>query len=556
MALTRRSSASGDIANANIAAIIVQQLQNIIHQIVTQVTNNVNNANANWNGNGANDGNHKGFTYKEFLACKPRDFNGKGGAIEITWWIEKIEANHAAYTDRFHELAKLVPHLVTPKSKRIERYVHGLAPQICGMIKATQPATIQSAILKAGALTDEAISCGTLSKSSEKRKEVVESSKQARRCAKCNAHNPTSVPCLLCYNCQKPGHFARDCRSPIKQVAPVNAIRMGNNQRNARNNGSQARRAFNVNVVEAHQDPNVVTGTFSLYDHFATVLFDLGVDFSFIFTDFMPLLNVKPSTLRSSYVIEIANGKKVETNKIIRGCKLELGDSLLNIDLISFGHGSFDVIVGMDWLSKHKAMIVCHEKVVRIPLANGKVLVVHGERTKETPKSMKGTKSDEPKLGDILIIYEKNYTTNYLELGAVVFALKTWRHYLYGTKSVIYIDHKSLSNIFNQKELNMRQQRWIELFSDYECKIRYNIGKANVVADALIWKEKVKPRRVREMSMTIQSSVKDRILGAQGECPRIKRLLDDLRVTAAKVCVNAAKLKLVLFINFNEKYAK
>ncbi|GJU97628.1 putative nucleotidyltransferase, ribonuclease H [Tanacetum coccineum] len=104
-----------------------------------------------------------------------------------------------------------------------------------------------------------------------------------------------------------------------------------------------------------------------------------------------------------------------------------------------------------------------------------------------------------------LKIHEKNYTTHDLELGVVVFALKTWRHYLYGTESVIYTDHKSLQHIFDQKELNMRQRRWIELFSDYECKIRYHPGKANVVADALSMKEWMKPRRVRAMAMTIQS---------------------------------------------------
>ncbi|GJT77755.1 putative reverse transcriptase domain-containing protein [Tanacetum coccineum] len=116
-----------------------------------------------------------------------------------------------------------------------------------------------------------------------------------------------------------------------------------------------------------------------------------------------------------------------------------------------------------------------------------------------------------------LKIHEKNYTTHDLELGAVVFALKIWRHYLYGTKSVIYTDHKSLQHIFSQKELNMRQRRWIELFSDYDCEIRYHPGKANVVADALSRKEIVKPNRVRAMNMTLQSSIKDRILAAQKE---------------------------------------
>ncbi|GKA56143.1 putative reverse transcriptase domain-containing protein [Tanacetum coccineum] len=113
-----------------------------------------------------------------------------------------------------------------------------------------------------------------------------------------------------------------------------------------------------------------------------------------------------------------------------------------------------------------------------------------------------------------LKIHEKNYTTHDLELGAVVFALKIWRHYLYRTKSVIYTNHKSVQHIFSQKELNMRQRRWIELFSDYDCEIRYHPSKANVVADALSRKERVKPKRVRALNMSLQLSIKDRILAA------------------------------------------
>ncbi|GKA26416.1 putative reverse transcriptase domain-containing protein, partial [Tanacetum coccineum] len=116
--------------------------------------------------------------------------------------------------------------------------------------------------------------------------------------------------------------------------------------------------------------------------------------------------------------------------------------------------------------------------------------------------------------------HEKNYTTHDLELGAVVFALKIWRHYLYGTKSVIYTDHKSLQYIFDQKELNMRQRWWIELLSDYECEIKYHPGKANVVADALNRKERLKPRRVHAMSITIHSGLKTKILEAQGEASK------------------------------------
>ncbi|GJU89722.1 putative nucleotidyltransferase, ribonuclease H [Tanacetum coccineum] len=115
-----------------------------------------------------------------------------------------------------------------------------------------------------------------------------------------------------------------------------------------------------------------------------------------------------------------------------------------------------------------------------------------------------------------LKIHEKNYTTHDLELGAVVFALKIWRHYLYGTKCTVFTDHKSLQHILDQKELNMRQRRWLELLSDYDCEIRYHPGKANVVADALSRKER-EPLRVRALVMTIGLDLPKQILRAQTE---------------------------------------
>ncbi|GKD04623.1 putative reverse transcriptase domain-containing protein [Tanacetum coccineum] len=111
---------------------------------------------------------------------------------------------------------------------------------------------------------------------------------------------------------------------------------------------------------------------------------------------------------------------------------------------------------------------------------------------------------------------EENYTTHDLELGAVVFALRLWRHYLYGTKCTVYTDHKSLQYILDQKELNMRQRRWIELLSDYDCVIRYHPGKANVVADALSRKDK-EPIRVRALVVTVHNNLPEQIRNAQVE---------------------------------------
>ncbi|GJW77572.1 putative reverse transcriptase domain-containing protein, partial [Tanacetum coccineum] len=178
-------------------------------------------------------------------------------------------------------------------------------------------------------------------------------------------------------------------------------IRLGTDGSNQWKSSSSSR----ANIKQA-LDSSVVTCTFSLNDHFATVLFDSGADFSFISTKFVPILNMKPNIANPGYVIEIADGKKVKVDRIIRGCKLELGSSLFTIDLIPLGHGSFDVIVGMDWLSHNKAVIVCHEKVVEIPLVDGEILRVHEERVEELTKALKNAKVDEPKISDISLVRE------------------------------------------------------------------------------------------------------------------------------------------------------
>ncbi|GKC88014.1 putative reverse transcriptase domain-containing protein [Tanacetum coccineum] len=566
--------------------------------------------------------------------------NNEMQKLETKFWCHiMVEAGHATYTDRFHELTRLVTHLVTLENKRIKRYIYGLAPQIRAMVAATEPTTIQSDILKAGMLTDEGIRNGSLKKNTEKRGNNGDSSRDgnarddnkrsrtgrafsittnparreyagaAPKCTNCNYHHLPETPCRMCTNCNRFRYFAKDCRVGPRMVNPLNgknpiaargacfkcggtnhykascprlnrAPRQGGNHQNQamaieggqgrRNNGYPAHGgAFMMAADEARQDPNIVTGTFTLNDHYATTLFDSSADYSFVSTTFIPLLDIKPSNLGFSYEIEIASGQLVEINKVICGFKLEVEGYTFDIDLIPFGHRSFDVIVGMDWLSRHKAKIVCHEKVVRNPLPNGEMIRFLEERPEEKVRHLKSEKAKEQKLKDIVIV--RNFSETLVRLRSLrtgkppriqsegeehevafqtlkdklcnapvldlldgpkdfmvycdasclglecVLMQRGKRHYLYGTKSVIYTHYKSLQHIFNQKELNMRQRRWIELFSDYDCEIRYHPGKANIVADALSRNDRTKPKRVRSMNMTIQSSIKDKILAAQNE---------------------------------------
>ncbi|GKA93962.1 reverse transcriptase domain-containing protein [Tanacetum coccineum] len=705
-------------------------------------------------------------------------------------------------------------------------------------------------------------------------------------CGKCGRHHTDACP-PTCHNCGRAGHKVKDCRAPprpasqrgpgsqggqgsdvtcfgcgekghYKNKCPNNGSQGGGNQirgnqQNPQNNQRQNQgnpkgnnqaststqggrrapgRVYSLCAEAAVKDNNVVNGTFLINNVYASVLFDTGADRSFVSYAFSKFIDIHPTTLDTNYCVELADGKLLTTNTILRGCTLNLQNHLFKIDLLPIELGSFDVIVGMDWMAEHRAEVVCYEKYIRVPYGND-MLTVQGERSgvknksrlevissirtqkyinqgyfpevfpedlpglpptrqvefhielipgaapvarapyrlapaemKELAEQLKELsdkgfirpssspwgapilfvkkkdgsfrmcidyrelnkltvknryplpriddlfdqlqgssiyskidlrsgyhqlrvrEEDIPKtafrtryghyefqvmpfgltnapavfmdlmnrvckpyldkfvivfIDDILIysrnekeheehlktilellkkeelyakfskcefwintvkflrhvidssgihvdpakieavknwaspttpseirqflglagflgdhqglskiamlwteltqeepecstdaenkviayasrqlkIHEKNYTTHDLELGAVVFALKIWRHYLYGTKCVVFTDHKSLQHILNQKELNMRQRRWIELLSDYDCEIRYHSGKANVIADALSQKERVKPLRVKALVMTIGLDLPSRILEAQREAIRV-----------------------------------
>ncbi|GKC23947.1 putative reverse transcriptase domain-containing protein [Tanacetum coccineum] len=221
-----------------------------------------------------------------------------------------------------------------------------------------------------------------------------------------NARNPTV---RACYECGSTDHVRPACPRWNREQVPgensPNQVAANNEGQGRGNQGNQARgRAFMFGAEEAHQEPNITTGMFTLNDHFTTTLFDSSVDYSFVSTTFIPLLGLEPSDLGFKYDIEIASRQLVEIDKVSKGCKLEIEGHVFDIDLIPFGHGSFDVIIGMDWLSNYKAEIICHEKVVRIPLSDGKVLRVVGERPEEKARLLMSTKASDKKQEEIVMV--------------------------------------------------------------------------------------------------------------------------------------------------------
>ncbi|GJS00646.1 putative reverse transcriptase domain-containing protein [Tanacetum coccineum] len=283
--------------NPDFATIIAHQLQNILPQIVTQVTANVNNVNGG-NGNGGNDG----CSYKTFSACNPKEFDGKGGAVALTRWIEKMESvfeNSGCTANQRvrYDASCFVNKALTWWNTQVQ-------------VKGREAAIGMSWNDFKALLVEEFCPSNKMEKLENE------------------FWNHTIVGA---------NHVAYTDRFP--------------------RTGQTSSTLITPESSPYQEDPKVVMGTFSLNNQFSTVLFNSGANFSFISTEFAPLLNVEPCIVNPSYAIEIADGKSVEVDRVIHDCKLELGNSLFTIDLIPLGHGSFDVIVGMDWLSKNKAVI-------------------------------------------------------------------------------------------------------------------------------------------------------------------------------------------------------
>ncbi|GJX98752.1 reverse transcriptase domain-containing protein [Tanacetum coccineum] len=528
--------------------------------------------------------------YKEFISCQPFYFNGTEGAVGLIRWFERTEsvfsrsrcaeenkvtfatgtltddalswwnayaqpmgieqANQITWTElkrlltnkycprteirkmeeelynlivkgndlkpyvrRFQELTVLCPNMVPNNDKLLEAFIRGLPRSIEGNYRVTIKESLTteelSTIAPAATTTTATPTIATT---------IVNNKTEGKKLVE---------PMLLLHQ-KTVGHLSKNCQNKSPAT--------GSNQ-------------LPVTI------------------HLVKVLFDSGADRSFISISLASKLNIPSITIDTFYDIKMADGNLVSTNTVIKGCTLTLLNQPFEIDLMPIKLGSFDVVIGMDWLSKYHAKILCDEKVVHIPI-NGETLIIRVMEKKSNEKKLKDIPvvkefpnvflEDLPGLPPIhqvefqidlipgvtpvartpyrLAPSEMQELSNQLQeltdrdfISAIscsfsasqglhvdpakIEAVKNWTspttptevrqflglvgYYRDLSKCTVFTDHKSLQHILRQKELNMRQRRWLELLADYDCEICYHPGKANVVADALSRKKR-KPLRVPE----------------------------------------------------------
>ncbi|GJW99466.1 putative reverse transcriptase domain-containing protein [Tanacetum coccineum] len=265
-------------------------------------------------------------TYSSFMKCNPTSFYGKEGAGRaLTWWNSQVAT-----------LGLEVVNVKSWNDMKIMMREEFCPPKEIQRMEVELPVVLDEVVQMAHTLMEQKLQA--------KAERIAESNK--RNCS---------------YKCGERGHKSNAC--------PKRADRQGGNVRG---------QAYVVCDAEHNQGPNVVTGTFLLNNRYVTILFDSGADKSFVDVRFSHLLDIKPAKLNTSYEVELADRKVVCTNTVLKGCTLNLLDHLFDIDLMPIELGTFDVIIGMDWLVERNAVIVCGKKEVHVPYKN-KTLVVKGD---------------------------------------------------------------------------------------------------------------------------------------------------------------------------------
>ncbi|GKC61270.1 putative reverse transcriptase domain-containing protein [Tanacetum coccineum] len=404
MAPTTRRGPNTPVNNTNPNNMTPESIQAMIDQALLRNSTNGDGSHSSHGDNRRNVQTARPCFYADFMKCQPLNFKGTEGVVGLTRWIEKMESvfnisgcaienqvkfatctllgaaltwwngqirtlgpeayamtwevkgnDVPAYTERFQELTLICTKCVANETEKVDKYISGLPDNIYGNVKFARPKTLDETIELANDLMDQKLRTYAERQSDNKRKlndssrnnhgekkpyggslpkstgntNIANSVKDNRAAPKGNG----------CFECGALGHFKRDCPK-LKNKDGGN----GNAQGWVYTVGNAEKRGN----APGNPDSNVVTGTFLLSNHYASILFDTSADRSFISTAFSSLIDIVPTSLDNSYDIELVDGKIVGIDTIIRGCTLNFLDHPFHIDLMPVELGSFDVIIGMD----------------------------------------------------------------------------------------------------------------------------------------------------------------------------------------------------------------
>ncbi|GJX78939.1 putative reverse transcriptase domain-containing protein [Tanacetum coccineum] len=263
-------------------------------------------------------------TYPDFLKCQPLNFKGTEGVVGLTQWFEKMESIYSISN------CTVACQTTTPEA------AHAMPWRTLKKM-----------------MTDKYCPRGEIKKLEFEMNPLNVNTGANQR---------------VYFECCAQGHFKRDCPK----------LKNNNNRGNRVRNAKAQAKVYAVGNAGANSDNNVITGMFLLNNSYASILFYISADRCFVSTAFSSQIVITPTALDHDYNVELADGRIVGLNTIIRGCTLNFLNHPFNIDLMPVELGSFDVIIGMDWLAKYHAVIICAEKIVRIPFGD-EILIVRGD---------------------------------------------------------------------------------------------------------------------------------------------------------------------------------
>ncbi|GJX70917.1 putative reverse transcriptase domain-containing protein [Tanacetum coccineum] len=517
------------------------------------------------------------------MKCNPDNFYGTEGAIELrrwfekkkmtfrisecvedkkvkfaaatlrgpalTWWNSKviILGLDVANQMRFNELDLMCLRMVEPESVKIKAYIRGLSNNIEGEVTSSKPTNLNEVVRMAHygksnhkdnsrqssqnnqkqgnardmttAPNEGKVSSGSLHECERCfTRHVGQCTIKCHKCGNirhkaryCKEKDVTTganaQPILTCYDCGEQGHMRNRCPKKVKHEEV----------------GEARGRAYVIKDAEP-QGPNVVTGTFLLNNCYASVLFDSGSDRSFVDTRFSSMLDIDPVKINTSYEVELADGRIVSMNTVLKGCTLNLVNHIFEIDLMPIELDTFDVIIGMDWLVKHDVVIIFGDKYIE---QGCHLFLAHV--TKKKPK--------EKRLEDVPVICDFPEVFPYDLLGLPPPRQVEFRIDLVPRVARVPRYHQLRIKeedipitTFRTRAPILALPEGTEDFVVYYDASLKGYGavlmqrKENVMADALSWKERNRPLCVRALMMTVHNNLPKQILEAQMEALKKKNV--------------------------------